>query len=555
MSDSEIFTPLDQQLRQLSQSEDEASLNHSEDQESESSLIYESFPQPKVGGEVRHYHCIYLSSYFLRHGVFTFNPEEEDFFSFEEKGQAEIRPLGMSQKVMSKREQYLINDTVRNWVKNRPLETEGKSQLVIPESVIRTEGMDYVISLLSSHTGIEPKVFSFEEENRQSFLGFKQLLNNNRPNARLLYLNMVDLETGLVIGDALRLEKILNIDLGIQQVSEAIYSLRKSKQIDSMSLFIKANLFRFIEQARLYSKPQLIGLSENISRLLVKVLGHNPSINRISTDSVHQLAQRIVESDFQYLSQNCFVEPEALEYASATLILLGYLLEGLGGQTCILSHNAHLYGYFLNELMSEGVQLNPYYEHYFDWRTSSRELLLRLSPEDLSRSFQLSNIGEKLFVTMRGKLHEWGETEKRILWLSCFFCIPLYDTPPEVSGEILSRVYGINKREVGLIICIINLSSMNGLTGQSRFLESVDPADRGLARKLASLVQISKGLDITGRSAISSVSIEGSPHEKMVLKVFSRLDPSPELIQVQILKKNLESQFDQRIELVVDKVW
>ena len=122
-----------------------------------------------------------------------------------------------------------------------------------------------------------------------------------------------------------------------------------------------------------------------------------------------------------------------------------------------------------------------------------------------------------------------------------------------MAFEILQEVQGFNYSDYQIIASVIGLSSIRNLSGQSKYLDLLPPSERSKARKMASLIQLAKALNITGRSAISDISFENKFNNKgkALLKIWPRLNAEPELIQLNILKKSFENQFEKKLETEV----
>jgi hypothetical protein len=505
---------------------------------------------------------IYLAPSYIRKAVLTYNSLAETVLDQTDDLFVEIYPPEQSfgsQKPFNKREQFYIIDTIRDWIKelqrqNRDLshEEKVKIQLLVPPTFKEIEGANIVLQTLKAQLGIEPTIFSEAEETRQSFMGFKKNLMGYRANSRLLQLNLCQDKAVLVFGDLYRQDKIIQIDLGIGQIREFISSLRKTGQMDSLTLFVKANLYRFIEQARFLGKPQLACFDEHTSRLIAKSLGQIKT-QRVGVECIGQLCSKIIDSDFQYLNNFSWIGTESLDYASAHLIYASFLLEGLGVTSCTLDTESRLKGFIIDKLIDQGELHDQFSGHRYDWRKSAQEALIRLAPLELGRSSQLALLTCKIFDSSHGWLHSWTEKEKKVLWLSAFFSAYLSQVPLDAGFETILSLQGISHRDCYLTACVIGLAALNNLTGQSKYLDSLPIELRTVARKMASIVQMAKALDVTGRSAVQNVKLEAKPRapERAILKVFPRLNPAPEIIQVNILKRSFENQFEQKVEIEV----
>ncbi len=492
---------------------------------------------------------IHLEANYIRKAFVVLNAEENLALQSEE-----LCSIYEGIKLFTRKEQLEINDLMRDWLKD--LEKQNKQedekiqvQLMASQDFYNTEGSKGILDSIKAQFGLETVLFSSVESARQSFMGLKKSLFGYRSNSRLAYISIEKNKTVLVFGDLYKQDKIIQIDLGVQQITDYIVSLKKNEQLESLPLFVKANLYHFIEQARFFGKPQLICFDENTTHLLLKTLASESKSQRVSTECIQQLCSKIIDSGFQYLNNLNWLSSEALNSNSAHLILASFIAEGLSATTCALDTECRFKGLIIDKLLDEDKLKEQFLGHVYDWKKSAQEILMRFNPISFSRSAQLALLAARVFDSGHGWLHNWGEKERKLIWLSGFFYTFLSQNTS--GSEIIFNLQGISYLDSQLITAIINLTSLPDFTGQSKYLDPLLPEYRGLVRKLASMVQIAKALDITGRSAIQNISLEAKPRcpEKIILKIFPRLNPMPELIQVNILKKVFENQFEQKLEI------
>lgn len=531
---------------------------------------------------------IYFAPNYLRRCLLVHSNSPDNAVNLEEDEIVELYAndsmYSSPTKPFSKREQFQILDRLRDWLKD--IEKKNKSdsagdgqiklhtlaqdknldvglkpdekvevKLLAANNLQSIEGVSSILESLKAQFGIEPIYFSSHEAARQAFIGAKPNLVNYRQNSRLVHLSLEKDKTILVLGDFYRQDKSIQIDFGIQQVAETIATLRKSNQLDSLILFVKANLYRFIEKARFFGKPQLVTFDDHSARLLTQSLSVDQRAQRVNAEWIQQLCSKVIDSDFQYLnSSTSWVSTESLDYTSAHLILLSFLLEGLGANVCSLDKDCRLRGYVLDQLIEDNHELaEQYIAHQNDWKRSAQETLIRLNPLDFSRASQIALLANKIFSSTHGWLHLWSPHDYKILWLSALFSGTLSKQSLDVSSHILSELEGINRLDCQIIASTIGLSCTSNLSLQSKYLDTLPAENRGNVRKMASVIQLAKALDVTGRSAVQDLKVEAKPKspDKAILKIFPRLNANPELIQVEVLKRSFENQFEQKLELEI----
>ncbi len=505
---------------------------------------------------------IYLTPNYIRKALLIYNHLAEDTLEFKDEKFLELFETnsvhGSPTKFFSKKDQLEVLDFMRHWIKEIERsdyeQVSGQKteiEIIASPEFLCVEGANSIISAIKTQFGLEVQTFSSIESARQSFMGFKKNLLGYRPNSRLMYLSLEKEKTVVAFGDLYRQDKIIEMDLGINHITEFAASLRKTSQVESLTLFVKANLYRFIEQARFFGKPQLVCFDENTTRLISKAFLTESKTQRVSIECFQQLSSKIIDSDFQYLSNANWINNESLDYVSAHLILLSFLVEGLGASNSTLDLESRFKGFMIDKLLEEGELQDQFAGHIYDWRRSAHELLLRFSPMSFNRSAQISLLASKIFDSSHGWLHMWSSHERKILWLSSFFSSFLSQQSFELALQTLANIQGVSQNDNKLIVSVIGLSSINDIAGQSKYLDALPPEKRSIARKMSSMLQLAKALDITGRSAVQSVLLEAKPRapERTLLKVSPRLNPAPELIQVGILKKSFENAFDQKLEV------
>ena len=513
---------------------------------------------------------IYLAPNYLRKALIQFNSaineSPENIFSFEAEEWIDLYStdnlFACPDKPISKRDQLEIIYKIREWVKdfekqNSILSSANQENTIIilaPQEIQLIEGISQILAQLKAQLGLQIQFINSLECARQSFMGAKLNLSNYRNNSRLVHIDLKQNEILIVFGDLFKQEQIIRIEFGVQEIADLINILRKQGNFSALPLFIKAKLYCFIEQIRLLSKPQLITFDENTSRLLAKGLTRDEQSQRINSDWIRQLAHKITDSNFQYLINSVdWVNSESLDYVSAHFILLSYLLEALDTNICCLDKDPKLKGFLIDNLLENGELEELFGGHKNDWKKSAFEVLIRLSSSEFNNSMQLANLCNKAFESSFNWLHKWNERDKKILWISAFFNNYLAKLSSEVAFEILQEVQGFNYSDYQIIASVIGLSSIRNLSGQSKYLDLLPPSERSKARKMASLIQLAKALNITGRSAISDISFENKFNNKgkALLKIWPRLNAEPELIQLNILKKSFENQFEKKLETEV----
>ncbi len=512
---------------------------------------------------------IYLAPNYVRKALIKFNsgsPDTENIFSFEAEEWIDLYSadnlFACPNKPISKREQLEIIYKIRDWVKDFEKQNsilsspnqENQTIILAPQEIQLIDGISQIISQLNAQLGLQIEFINSLEYSRQSFMGAKLSLSNYRNNSRLAHINLQQNEILIVLGDLFKQEKIIRIEFGIEEIADVINVLRKQGDFSSLSLFVKAKLYRFIEQIRLFGKPQLITFDENTSRLISKGLIRDDKAQRINADWIRQLAHKITDSNFQYLINSVdWVNSESLDYVSAHFILLSYLLEALDTNICCLDNDHKLKGFLINNLVEDGELQELFAGHKNDWKKSAYEVLIHLNSTEFNNSTQLANLCNKAFESGFNWLHKWLERDKKILWISAFFNNYLAKFSPDVALEILQEVQGFNYADYQMAVSIIGLSSSRNLTGQSKYLDLLPPEQRSKARKMASIIQLAKALNITGRSAIYDISLENQFNNKgkVILKIWPRLNVEPELIQLGVLKKSFENQFEKKLETEV----
>ncbi len=473
--------------------------------------------------------------------------EEANSIEFKEDSIKEYRLLGAAQKPLSKREQFELLDLIKEWLKG--LESKTEINLLANNAFRSIEGSEHILRLIEEHCALKAEEFNLKEESRQAFLGMKYDLYALKSISRLLYISVQPRQICLISGDSLRYERILVHPIGVQDITDGIQILRKNGQLSSLSLFVKSSIYRLIETAKFFGKPQFVSFDDHSSRLLSSSINSDFRSPKLETEVVNELVSKILASDFQHLTYIPWMSFESLDFISAHILTLAYILEGLGVHSLLLDNDFSLKGYVIDKMLSEGRSIEGCLDHQNDWKKSAQDILMRLYPNEFSRSAQLASLFSKLFDSSKGWLHDWAEKERRLGWLSAFFSSVFGQYNFETGCEMLAHVEAIGRGESQQVMTIIALASLPSLAGQSRFLELLPPQSRPLVRKLAALVQLTKALDVTGRAAVHNVKLEHNPDNptRTVLSIVPRLNLAPELTQVDIVKRQFENQFERKL--------
>jgi hypothetical protein len=535
---------------------------------------------------------ILFSSSSLQRVLVTFHPNSEAILSIKNEDFFSLTSLekmfGQGTKAFSKKEQFQILDIIKKWLKpnaksqsqneslaqnykfednsNSPFNSSSSEQkfddstaslstdLLISPDLAGADGLDYILDSLRRFYKLEIKEHSFSEVTRQGFLGSKLDMGNFPVNSKIAHIHCSANKTLIALGDFHSLEKVVSVDFGIDQIVETINELRRANHKDSLVLFVKSNLYRFIELTKSFGKPHLVTFDDLSTDLLSRSLTEDLRTHRINAEWIQQLCYKILDSDSQYLNRkNYWVSSEAIDYASARIVLIGFLLEGLGANVCHLDSNLLPKGYSLDNMIQSGYVNSRLHPHHKDWKKSCYELLISMNPQEFSTSLHKANLAERLLRSSKDLLHNWTDNERKVLWISTFLDSSFGNFSTELSVSLLQQLLGVDKQDCELIACAIAISANQNLSVQSKFLDTLEATVRTKARKLSSMIMLARSLDVTGRLAIADVTFKQveNEREQFVLKLTPRLNPAPELIQSNIVKKNLERIFE--INLLIEQ--
>ncbi len=494
---------------------------------------------------------IYLTPSQIYKLIYNFNQEENNI-NFKDASLLEFRSFSTISKALSKREQCEILDLIRKWIKN--FHSIQNCKIIISEEFKEIEGWNFIAESLKSQFNLEIKEFTIEEECRQSFLGFKyDLIINKEDNPRsILQLNIKNNETTIIIGDLQTIHKVSTLNFSTKNIIKFIEHLKKTHEASILHLFLKSNILNLIENDYLINNKTLLILDENTSYLLTKIFNLTISPQRINSDIIVELAEKIVDSNFEYFQRAQYMDSESLIPASAQIILLSTFIENFNIRECFISFENRLKGFVINENI-EKLQ-GEYFGHIYDWQRSAKEVLFRNNPSLFLHSLKSAELSSKIFDSLKDQLHFWGEKEKKLLWIACFFQSYCFKLNLEARIEILKKIHSLSSSDCQLIANIISLAEDCDLISQSKYLSRISADSRNFAKQISSLIQIANALDISKRSAVKDLNFSINQHEKIILKLFSREKISPELIQLNFVKKNFENAFEYKLEIEIENL-
>ena len=160
-------------------------------------------------------------------------------------------------------------------------------------------------------------------------------------------------------------------------------------------------------------------------------------------------------------------------------------------------------------------------------------------------------------------MHNWDSLRKKYLWLSCFFLESIFQVFPKITKEIITEsLEEVSETEAEIIYAIILLVELENFASRVEILRTLPLESRDFVSKASYLIEMARAFNTTGRSAVEDLKVESvdkglqgnRKEEEMILRVFTRLDLSPELVQVGLLKSTLESQFKQKIKIELESV-
>jgi|GEM_PF-6650354 len=479
-------------------------------------------------------------------------------------------------KVLSKKEEFKIISLIKQLERDSKTESENfvRKIILLESDFLVFSNYQEFIGTLKRNFDFEIEIFSSLEQSRQSFCGLQNILSDysSSGQAKALFISIESEKTIVTIGTLSAREQSVTLGIGKKQVIRYITHLVKENKVAYLPTFIKAGLQKFVQEIRVIGKPSLVCFDEESINLLEKIFcgsdqtsqNNKPTqkTKRLDTDSIYQFCNRLISSNFRpnkdtslsSSNSESINSNEELYRNSSHLVLIGFLLQLLEIKTCLLNKQARTTGYLKTALeKNKNLPLEDFYQT--DWFFSAQELALKFAPERTSQASQNAILACKIFGSATGILHNWGFLEKKYLWLSCFLFESVFQVFPKITKEIIfESLEDISQIESEIIYSIILLVDLDRLSSRVDILSKLPVKNREFVSKISYLIEMARAFNTTGRSAVKDLKIENpkNNNQEIVLKVTSRLDLSPELIQVGLLKSSFEAQF-KRIKIELEK--
>ena len=367
------------------------------------------------------YLLIYLTPTCIYKCIYDFGGEDSDNpINFEEISLIELKKFAMPSKCLSGREQYEIIDIVRNWSRGFAETYQDpmhKAYLLLSDNLRHTLLSETTLSTLATSLGEEIEEYSPAEANRQAFLALKEYFLELTPNAsRILLLNLNPMQTTLLLNEDSSIEQVIEDNFGIEHVHTFLQNfIKKDAPKESLAQYIKANLAQLVGCNLLNTANHLVAVDEETSRLVLRILDKEIYSQRIETSELRAVADQIIDSNCQHLSQLSYIEEDSVLYCSAYLILLTNVLEELNISSIVVSPEQRLKGHVCHKLLDAGISTNNLSMHAMDWQAKARELLLQYSPNNIAQAMQMGYLSQVVFDRTHELLHTWSAKEKNSL--------------------------------------------------------------------------------------------------------------------------------------------
>ena len=485
------------------------------------------------------------------------------FVNFEEASFIEIRSFGDYTKPFSKREECEISDISREWISDFLLREDlGEVKVIVSSDFTEIVGSENLINSLLSYSRCKVERFSLKEETRQCLLGLRNYSGTlSELGQKMAFLSFKKSKSCLVIADEHLILDSEQMNFGIQDEAEVIASLfpldASERQVLEAADVIKGKLPEFLKYKFSSGSVPLLCLDENLSRLLIKVLRRNIVTQKLPIALLSEFVGQLFRSGMRYLSEFESVSSSNAAYVASIFISLHEICKEFGVENLLLSPDTRAKGFVLNEFIEKGELRNEFPGHLNDWKRSAREVLLRWDPANLVPAMQTAELSSKLISATEELLPMFSANDIKLLWLCSFLYSSLHKVNSSLAIDLVSEIYGLNFEEVRFIVFTIFCAATENISERSQHLDALSPAMRVVNRKLFPLIQMANSLNISGNSPIQDVKFSGKPNSNdLLMRIAPRFGKSLnlELAQLNRVKRNLESSFQQKLDIEVSKI-
>lgn len=441
--------------------------------------------------------------------------------------------------------------------------------IAVATSAVREapNGRDF-LKQVETETGLVVDLISGQEEARRIYLGVLSGMEfNNQPH---IIIDIGGGSTELILGDSQEPRSLSSTKVGAVRLSAEFISTDpiSNSEFYYLQAYIRVMLERAVDDLKANLKPgespRLVGTSGTIETLAMiharEKLGMIPNpLNgyQFSLKDLQETVNRLRKMNNTERAAIPGMSDRRSEIILAGALILQEAMSLLGAESITICERSLREGVIVDWMLTHGL-----IEDRLRYQSSVRERSVFQSAQkyrvDLTHSQRVAEFALSIFAQTKGKLHNWGELERELLWAAAI----LHNSGHYVSHSAhhkhsyylirYSELLGYTETEIELIANLARYHRKSAPKKKHENFRNLPTKEyRLMVSQLSAFLRISVALDRRQIGAISRLECEYIPYlAEFRLKLFPTFpddDCALELWSLNYKKDSFEAEYSLKL--------
>lgn len=441
--------------------------------------------------------------------------------------------------------------------------------IAVATSAVREapNGRDF-LKQVETETGLVVDLISGQEEARRIYLGVLSGMEfNNQPH---IIIDIGGGSTELILGDSQEPRSLSSTKVGAVRLSAEFISTDpiSNSEFYYLQAYIRVMLERAVDDLKANLKPgespRLVGTSGTIETLAMiharEKLGMIPNpLNgyQFSLKDLQETVNRLRKMNNTERAAIPGMSDRRSEIILAGALILQEAMSLLGTESITICERSLREGVIVDWMLTHGL-----IEDRLRYQSSVRERSVFQSAQkyrvDLTHSQRVAEFALSIFAQTKGKLHNWGELERELLWAAAI----LHNSGHYVSHSAhhkhsyylirYSELLGYTETEIELIANLARYHRKSAPKKKHENFRNLPTKEyRLMVSQLSAFLRISVALDRRQIGAISRLECEYIPYlAEFRLKLFPTFpddDCALELWSLNYKKDSFEAEYSLKL--------
>ena len=442
---------------------------------------------------------------------------------------------------------YLADDAITRGIetlkrfKGLADSADAPLRAIATSAVREANNQNEFIERALKEAGVKIEIASGFEEARFIYLGILQALPVF--DKKILLIDIGGGSTEFLIGKRREVIYDNSLKLGAIRLTQRFFNSEKteSKAVKDCRKFIRGTMNPVTRQIENYSFESVIGSSGTIANIanMIRTAKNGESENRLNNftftkDELHEVTEKIIDAKTEKQRLKIpGLDPSRADIITAGALILEQIFKELGIKQITISDYALREGIIL-DIIEARLALTEH-DHLSDIRYKSVKQLAENLKYEKEHSDHTTCLALSIFDQI-SNLHKLGSLEREYLEAATILheagCFVSHSQHHRHSYYLIrnSELLGFTENEKEIIANTARYHRKSHPKQKHEAFAKLNPQDRLIVKKLASILRIADGLDRTHSSAIKDVKcISNNGELNIILEKSSTNNTSLEL--------------------------